>query len=410
MTLATNNIIVGSLGSFVMGLRFADAAFCAIIGCLLGTCTVGYISTWGPRSGARTLIATRYFMGYYPSKICCFLNIFTNIGYSMMNCVIGGQILSMVSGGRLSVIVGVVIVSICSWSMAMFGMKVFQIYERCAWVPQLMVLCVMLGSAAPHFDFDVHTDYSPGHLNAKRLTFVSLSLSTGLAWAPLAADYYVYYPPHIKRWKTFSVTVLGSFMAMAFTIILGIGLGTILASSPALLAKYGNSPGGLMMTAYDSLGGLGKFCAVINVLALVANNTPGAYSMGMNFQMLGGVFRKVPRSVFTTVATVGFLPLIGYWVIMWLVIVLEEDIIFRRKIEYDWSKWNSPPHLPLGAAATMAFMIGWAGAVIGMDQAYYAGVIAEAAGGSDLGLWVGAGFTAAIFPPLRLLERWFMGR
>lgn len=69
-------------------------------------------------------------MGYYPSKICCVLNIFTNVGYSMVNCVIGGQILSMVSGGRLSVIVGVVIVSICSWSMAMFGMKVFQIYER----------------------------------------------------------------------------------------------------------------------------------------------------------------------------------------------------------------------------------------------------------------------------------------
>lgn len=242
----------------------------------------------------------------------------------------------------------------------------------------------MLGSAAPHFDFNVHQDYSPEHLNAKRITFVSLTFSIGLAWAPLAADYYVYYPPQIQRWKIFSVTVLGSLVAMTFTMIIGIGLGSILASSGPLLAKYGNSPGGLMMTAYDSLGGFGKFCAVINVLALVASNTPGAYSMGMNFQMLGEVFQKVPRPIFTTIATViytacamggrnslyqvfkGFLPLIGYWVIMWLVIIFEEDLIFRRKIGYDWTAWNKPQHLPMGIAATLAFMIGWGGAVLGM--------------------------------------------
>lgn len=346
-------------------------------------------------------------MGYYPSKICCLLNIFTNVGYSMVNCVIGGQILSMISGGKLSVIVGVVIVSLCSWSMAMFGMKVFSIYERCvyiilsnslkhqltitsvAWVPQLMVLCILLGSAAPRFDFNVHTDYSPKHLNAKRISFVALSLSIGLAWAPLAADYYVYYPPQIKRWKTFAVTLFGSLFAMLFTTIIGVGLGSILAGSPEFVAKYGDSPGGLIMTAYDPIGSFGKFCAVINVLALVANNTPGAYSMGMNFQMLGGVFQRVPRPVFTTVATVvytacamggrnqlyevfkGFLPLIGYWVIMWLVIILEEDLIFRRTKGYDWTQWNNRQYLPTGYAATLAFMIGWAGAVIGMVSIFH---------------------------------------
>lgn len=72
----------------------------------------------------------RYFMGYYPSMVCCMLNILTNIGYSMLNSVVGGQILSRVSGGHISVLVGIVVVSITSWAMAMFGMKIFQIYER----------------------------------------------------------------------------------------------------------------------------------------------------------------------------------------------------------------------------------------------------------------------------------------
>ena len=69
-------------------------------------------------------------MGYFPSKVCCLLNILTNIGYSMLNSVVGGQILSRVSGGHISVLVGIVVVALCSWAMAMFGMRIFQIYER----------------------------------------------------------------------------------------------------------------------------------------------------------------------------------------------------------------------------------------------------------------------------------------
>ncbi|KAJ5917399.1 hypothetical protein N7466_010953 [Penicillium verhagenii] len=428
MALATNNIIVGSLGTFLMGLSFKDAALCAVFGNLTGVFLVGYMSTWGPQSGNRTLIVSRYFMGYYPSKVCCALNIFTNLGYSMINSVVGGQVISMVSGERISVLVGIVVVAFTSWVMAMFGMRIFEIYERFAWLPQLMVLCVMLGSAGPHFDFNVHTPVPQGQLNAKRITYFSLCLSIAIAWAPLAADYYVYYPPNVQRWKTFTVTVLGCGQAMIITLLIGNGLGTVLASSPSYLVKYGNTPGGLLMTAYDSLGGFGKFCAVVNVLALVANNTPGAYSMGMNLQMLGAWFQKVPQPIFTTLATViytacamggrnslyqifkSFLPLIGYWVIIWIVIVMEEDFFFRRSSGYDWSAWNNPRKLPLGIAAGTAFLVGWGGAIVGMDQAYYSGVLAQVTGGSDLGLWVGAGFTAVAFPPLRVLEKWYIGR
>lgn len=253
-----------------------------------------------------------------------------------------------------------------------------------AWLPQLLVICVMVGSAGPHFNFSEATSASAQDLNAKRITFFSLALSIGLAWAPLAADYYVYYPSHIKSWRTFIVTVFGSLQAMSISLLMGIGLGTVISSSAYYAGKYGSSPGGVLMTAYDSLGGFGKFCAVINVLSLVANNTPGAYSMGMNFQMLGGVFGKVPRPVFTTLATIiyaacamggrnalyevfkGFLPLIGYWVMMFVVIMLEEDTIFRRTKGYDWTAWDCQAKLPVGLAAAGSFLIGWAGAVVGM--------------------------------------------
>lgn len=69
-------------------------------------------------------------MGYYPSKVCIALNILTNLGYSMVNCVTGGQILEKISSGNISVLVGIIVVAFSSWAMAMFGMRIFQIYER----------------------------------------------------------------------------------------------------------------------------------------------------------------------------------------------------------------------------------------------------------------------------------------
>jgi purine-cytosine permease-like protein len=246
-----------------------------------------------------------------------------------------------------------------------------------------MVICVMLGSAGPHFDFDIQTA-SPDSLNAKRITFFSLVLSIALSWAPLAADYYVYYPPQMKRWRTLLLTALGAGQAMSITVLVGAGLGTVIASSAYYPSKYGAGPGALLMTAYDGLGGFGKVCAVINVFALVANNTPGAYSMGINLQMLGGFFGKIPRPISTTLATVAyaacamggrnylydvfksFLPLIGYWVVIFVVIVVQEDTIFRRRKGYDWSAWNTRSQLPMGLAASVSFFVGWAGAIVGM--------------------------------------------
>ena len=54
----------------------------------------------------------------------------TNLGTGMMSATVGGQLLSKLSGGVVSVIVGIVIVALVSWAMATFGMKIFQFYER----------------------------------------------------------------------------------------------------------------------------------------------------------------------------------------------------------------------------------------------------------------------------------------
>lgn len=48
----------------------------------------------------------------------------------MVDCVVGGQVLSAVADGRMTVIVGIVIVAVITWVVVLFGMRIFHIYER----------------------------------------------------------------------------------------------------------------------------------------------------------------------------------------------------------------------------------------------------------------------------------------
>lgn len=69
-------------------------------------------------------------MGYYPSKIACLLNLVIMLGYGMIDCLVGGQVLAAVSGDRISVVGGVILVAAITWIVAVFGMSLFQVYER----------------------------------------------------------------------------------------------------------------------------------------------------------------------------------------------------------------------------------------------------------------------------------------
>lgn len=69
-------------------------------------------------------------MGYWPAKLTCLLNIILMVGYATIATIISGQILSAVSGGSMSIVVGICITALISWLVAVFGMKIFHTYER----------------------------------------------------------------------------------------------------------------------------------------------------------------------------------------------------------------------------------------------------------------------------------------
>lgn len=485
--LSANNLGVGMLGPLAYGLGFKDCLMCILVGTFIGSLSTAYVATFGPLSGNRTMVSrltcsgywppkltknsyqvvARFFMGYWPSKIPCALNVVLMAGYAIIDAILGGQIISAVSGGSVSIVVGIIIVSLLAWFIAVFGMALFQRYERLvlpiayrgaaqsaqtlssivercrsaddtlltfassrySWLPQILALMVLIGSAAPNFDTESQSTLTGGKLAAARLTFLSICSYIPNSWTAAAADFYVYYPENTKRTKVFCLTVAGLFVSFVTVFTIGMGLASGVATNPAWAAANDISSGALLVEGLAPLKGFGKFIGVVIALGVIGNSTPSTYSGALSCQALGRYGQAVPRwawaCVLVTVELIlglagrdhlfaiyqNFTSIMGYWIeLMCGIFLLEEFLFRRRKGQCDWSRWDDRSYLPIGWAAFASFLLGWMGAVLGMNQAWYVGPISTLCNDADMGMWLGFLFTIVSFIPLRHLELKMVGR
>ena len=389
----------------------------------------------------------------------------------------------------MSIVVGIVITALISWLVTVFGMAVYQTYQRYgfysamspvvmiftltasrwAWIPQVIVLLILAGTASKHFDINSKSTGGGATVTANRLSFFSLCLSAPVAWTAGASDFYVYvsppltlstiehptihdlstikgctipviyhsltfmafqYPEDTLKRLTFLLTLTGLWTSYTFAYILGIGIASGVAVTPSWSSAYEISSGALILEGYGHTGGFGKFCCVVIAFGIISNGITGTYSAALDCQVMGRYGKMVPRYlwvcavvlVYFVCAIAGrnnlsgilqnFLPLMGYWTVIFVSIVLEEHLIFRQKHGFDWSAWENKKYLPNGAAALTAFLVGWAGAIIGMSQVWYTGPVAKLVGGigADIGAWLCMAFTLLAFPPLRYLELKYFGK
>ena len=407
INLAAVNVTLGMLGPTVYLLSFKDAAFCAVFGSLLGSCPVAYIATWGPVSGNRTMVFARYTFGWWPGKLIVILNLIILLGYSLIDLVVAGQILSAVStNGDLSVVVGIIIVAVICWVITTFGISSFHVYERYAFIPQVIALSILYGVSASSFDLGTPSSGDSRTVIGNRISFFSLCFSAAITYGGGAADYFVYYPPNTPRLPLFAVSLTGLISSFSFALIVGVGLGSGVTTNTSYANAYSAGQGALLAEGFSSLDGFGRFLGVVVALGLIANAIAPTYSSGIDFQILGLAFQRIPRFVWNTAGVIiytvcalagrdhlsevftNFLALMGYWVAIWIAITIEEQVIFRRDRGYDWSAWNDKTKLPIGLAAFIAFLVGWAGAILCMAQVWYIGPIARLVGenGADVRL------------------------
>lgn len=405
-----------------------------------------FCSTFGPKLGLRQMTSSRFSWGFYGAKGVAFLNCIACVGWSIANTIAGAQALCAVGEWKFSAAAGTVIIGMCTLVIGMFGYKFVHRYEQFAWIPTAITFLVVLGVAAKHL---VNEPMGVGRAEASNvLSFGGVIWGFCIGWVSLASDYNVYMPAEAPAWKIFMWTYIGISVPCVLVMWLGAAVaaaalagadmeaGTTLANWYAMYDAH--ELGGLLHAVMvPPLKGGGKFFMVLLVLSVVANNIINVYSMGMSISVITKYLSYVPRivwpcvitAIYIPVAIVGansfsttledFLSVLGYWLAIFVTVVVEEHLIFRKSNwdSYNAEKaWNDRKLLPIGLGALGAFCFGVVGAVMGMAQIWYIGPLGAKVGGSanpfggDIGYELAAAFTAVTYPIFRTLELKYMGR
>lgn len=395
--ISTCNLIIGAMGPLVFDLGLADSLILAIIASLTGCTVPAMVSSLGPLSGPRTMVISRFFMGWYPAKVIGILNILMLIGFAILDVIAGGNILAvLLPQTTVWSVAAIVFVAALAVTLATFGNKVLLAFEEWSWYPQIVVIiflagfiCRYLGEAVQAAEVPSKTDT---HCN--RLAYFNLVLAAFICFSTIAADFFVYLPERTSTWRVVFGSAAGLWVSSTLLTSVGALLGVVTLTSPALLRAYGESPGALIAAALAPAGVWGKMCCAVLFLGNVGTAAAGMYSLGLTGKAT--VLFRGPRYLWTilcgtvvlvcaaagrdsiVVSMQNFISIVGYWVISWLGIFATDYLVFRRGC-YTWDHWDSKDDLPYGYAASAAFCLGFVAAILSMAQDSFVGPIAKLA-------------------------------
>ncbi|KAK4239680.1 permease for cytosine/purines, uracil, thiamine, allantoin-domain-containing protein [Achaetomium macrosporum] len=411
----------------VYGLNLRDSALVILFFTLLTTTLPAYLSTLGPKIGMRQMLQARYSFGRYLVSIPVLLNLATLTGFCVIMAVVGGQCLSAVADGNLSVSVGIVITAILTLGISFCGFRVLHSFERYAWISALISIIIAVGCGGKELHKQVVYDSPPPASSV--LSFGMIVASYMVPWACLSSDFTTYLKPDTSSYKVFAYSYLGLATPTILLMTLGSAIGNAIPNVPEWQAGYDQSlVGGVLAAMLTPAGGFGKFLVVILSFSLLGNLAATSYSVTLNLQLLLPFLVKVPRYLFSLVFAAivipvairaasdffvnleNFVALIAYWTSAFLAVVLVEHFVFRKAdcTAYDPELWNDARKLPWGVAALAAAALSFALVIPSMAQVWWTGPIAETTG--DIGFEVAFALSAVLYVPLRWAERRWTGR
>lgn len=380
----------------------------------------------GPGTGLRQVAIARYSFGWWPSKIIAALNVVEQLGWSSVGSITGGLALSAVSDGRVSLVLGVVIVAVLGLIFSFIGLRAVLWYESWAWAIFFIIFMIMYGEAAHLADVKTPSSLSGSSLSGSVLTLLGVVYGSSASWSSIVSDYYVHYPVNTSKTKVFLLTTMGVALPTCIGMVMGCCVGSTMGVNKEWANAYDSGLGYLIQKMLFPLG-FAKFLLVILVLSGIGINCIAIYSAALSIQLFARPLQIVPRAFWTLIIFVGimllgiagrnhllavlqnFLSLLGYWNTAFFVIVFTEHYLFRKGnlANYNLEVWNTQSKMPVGVAGLVAFLLGIVGCILGMVQTWYVGVIATMIGdaGGDIGNQLAFIFTLVSFIPLRYWER-----
>lgn len=192
-TMNVSCLSTGLLGS-ELGLDLSQTIPITIFGTLLGAMVAGWTALAGPSTGLRQMSFARFSFGWYPSKILAALNVISQIGWSAVGCITAGSVLSAASDGRVSSIVGIVIIAVCSSFLVFCGLRAILEYQKYAWAVFFVLFMVMYGEMAPKADLSIKSTLEGKDLSGAVLSLLAVVYGSSSSWATISSDYFCDFP------------------------------------------------------------------------------------------------------------------------------------------------------------------------------------------------------------------------
>lgn len=346
-------VFVGTIAVILFGLNLWEAATAIVIGTALGSLSMAFLSSWGPKFGVPMMVESRGAFGFLGNILPAGLNAFTGaFGWFIVNSVSGAFALqSLLPSLNLPFWLTFLVIVVAQVVVATLGHNLIHVFERWA-LPLLGVVfavaCLFIfihGNYGVSFNGEAPLAFG-GELGGWILTFTA-AFGYAAGWNPFAADYTRYLPPTTNRMMVGFWAGFGVFLSCILLELAGAVLATVAGT------KWGPNdiPTAQLQRAMpDPVYYLTLLCIAIGAVAANAINiysgtmslvALGIREMGLTLRqrraalaIIAGVIGYVGGLIFQAQVAPGgkyeaFLLLISYWIAPWLAVVFV-DYWLRR--------------------------------------------------------------------------------
>ncbi|WP_328363910.1 cytosine permease [Mycobacterium sp. NBC_00419] len=396
-------VFTGTL-AVVLGLGFWLGLLAMVIGTVVGCLAVGYLSTWGPRTGTAQLPNARMAFGGTVSVVAV-IQWLSSIAWDGLVGLFGGEALAELLG--IPFWLAVVIVLAAQGVVGVFGYEVIHRVQAVMTVVLIVTFAVFAWKLIDGHQVISLPTLSGADLGGAFVLEVTIALSLAISWASYASDYSRYLPVDTSRRAVFGYTFAG--LAVAYIAVQAIGVAAAGTLTDQTAAGVREIMGG---------GVLGALALLVIALGSVASNAMNDYSGSLALQTVGVRVRRPVSAVVVVVIAFalimwlhsgdmaarfqGVLLFVSYWIPAFVAIVAI-DWRYRAAGRDAVNPAEETTDRTAGVVALVSFFAAFAAAVPFMHTNLIVGPVATALHGADLAYFVNFLVAAAVYGGYR---RW----
>ena len=397
-------VFTGTL-AIVLGLGFWLGMLAMVIGTVLGSLVVGYLSTWGPRTGTGQLPNSRMAFGG-GVVLPAVLQWLSSIAWDALVGLFGGEALAVLLD--IPFWIAVLIVLGVQGAVGFFGYELIHRMQAVLTVILFATFVVFAVKLVGGHEVITPPSAHGADLAGAFVLEVTIALSLAISWASYAADFSRYLPADSSRARVFGFTFAG--MVLAYIFVQGIGIAAADLLSEHTAEGVRSVMGG---------GILGALALVVIALASIGSGVMNDYSGSLALQTIGVRVRRPVSAVIVTVLAFALvlwlhaadtatrfqdvLLIVSYWIPAFVAVVVIDWVIRTRgrasinPADEHTDRWDA-------AAAVIVFVVAYAAAIPFMHTSLIEGPVAKAWHGADVAYFVNFLVAAVLYGGYRLLR------